>query len=182
MFAPPVSRFTVNKKTSKSPAPTPNLPSCFATGHQRRGLSFCPLQPTAKAMTRFIFFPSSPRTILGTSNGDDEVYLFPLRALLRARAPVSPPATCDCRPADNMLLATMSARQRISESRGAPAVPNHFGRVGSRRTNSHRFSSPAFPLYGYMYVNRNNTEQFQKVLNSNNSSLGEQLNNVKRLC
>ena len=33
-----------------------------------------------------------------------------------------------------------------------------------------------------MYVNSNNTEQFQKVLNSNNSSLGEQLNNVKRLC
>ena len=29
-------------------------------------------------MMRFNFFPSSPRVILGTSNGDDEVYLFPL--------------------------------------------------------------------------------------------------------
>ena len=29
-------------------------------------------------MMRFNFFPSSPRTILGTSNGDDEVYFFPL--------------------------------------------------------------------------------------------------------
>ena len=27
-------------------------------------------------MTRFNFFPSSPRAILGTSNVDDEVYLF----------------------------------------------------------------------------------------------------------
>ena len=43
------------------------------------------------------------------------------------------------------------ACQRVSESRGAPAVPHHFGRVGSRRTgcsNSHRFSSPAFPRLG----------------------------------
>ena len=31
-------------------------------------------------MTRFIFSSSSPRTILGMSNGDDEVYLFHLRA------------------------------------------------------------------------------------------------------
>ncbi len=49
------------------------------------------------------------------------------------------------------LLATEGAYQRITESRGAPAVPHHFGRVGSRRTgcsNSHRFSSPAFPRFG----------------------------------
>ena len=50
-------------------------------------------------MTRFNFFPSSPRAILGTSNGDDEVYLFPLEP---ARDPwhtarLSLPATCDCR-------------------------------------------------------------------------------------
>ena len=45
-----------------------------------------PLEPAhilgttaATAMTRFIFFPSSPSTSLGgTSNGDDEVYFFPL--------------------------------------------------------------------------------------------------------
>ena len=65
-------------------------------------------------MTRFIFPPSEPAS-------------DPWRT-----ARLSPPATCDCRPADNMLLATMSARQRVSESRGAPAVPYHFGRVGSR--------------------------------------------------
>ena len=36
-------------------------------------------------------------------------------------------------------------------TRGAPAVPHHFERVGSRRTgcsNSHRFSSPAIPRLG----------------------------------
>ena len=72
-------------------------------------------------MTRFILFPSSPRAILGTSNGDDEVYLFSLEP---ARDPwhtarLSVPATCHCRPADNMLLATSGARQRVSEYEGS---------------------------------------------------------------
>ena len=83
------------------------------------------------------FSPPNPRAILGTPPPEPQL--------------LSPPATCDCRPADNMLLATLGARQRVSESRGAPAVPHHFERVGSRRTgcsNSHRFSSPALPRLG----------------------------------
>ena len=47
-----------------------------------------------------------------------------------------------------MLLATEGAYQRISGSRGAPAVPHCAITVGSQRTGcsiSHRFSSPAFP-------------------------------------
>ena len=116
-------------------------------------------------VSRFTVNKKAPiHAILGTSNGDDEVYLFPLepardpwhtaRLSLPARRlepALSLPATCDCRPADNLLLATLGARQRVSESRGAPAVPHHFERVGSRRTgcsNSHRFSSPAFPRLG----------------------------------
>ena len=61
------------------------------------------------------------------------------------------PRPTDCRTLDDVLRATEGAYQRITESRGAPAVPHHFGRVGSRRTgcsNSHRFSSPAIPRLG----------------------------------
>ena len=61
------------------------------------------------------------------------------------------PRPTDCRTLDDVLRATEGAYQRITESRGAPAVPHHFERVGSRRTgcsNSHRFSSPAFPRFG----------------------------------
>ena len=81
-------------------------------------------------MTRFIFFPLEP-----------------------ARDPwhtarLSLPAAYDCRPADDMLLATEGAYQRISGTRGAPAVPHCEITVGSQRTGcstSHRFSSPAIP-------------------------------------
>ena len=71
-----------------------------------------------------------------TSNGDDEAYFFPL---VPARDPwhtarLNLPAACDCRPADDMLLATEGAYQRISGTRGAPAVPHCEITVGSQRT------------------------------------------------
>ena len=80
----------------------------------------------------------------------------PVRPVLgssyRARCPDSGlVAGTDGRADRRLLLATEGAYQRISESRGAPAVPHHLGRVGSQRTgcsNSHRFSSPAIPRFG----------------------------------
>ena len=116
---PPEDRRPIEGLTSK---PRPN---------SEPALSFfffeCRWTPTA----RFIFLPSA-----STSNGDDEAYFSPLEP---ARDPwhtarLNLPAACDCRPADDMLLATEGAYQRISGTRGAPAVPHCEITVGSQRT------------------------------------------------
>ena len=70
---------------------------------------------------RFIFLPSA---ILGTPPARDPWHT----------ARLSLPAACDCRPADNVPLATEGAYQRISGSRGAPAVPHCAITVGSHRS------------------------------------------------
>ena len=76
----------------------------------------------------------------------EDVYIFEVRpGTPPARDPwhtarLSLPATCDCRPADDMLLATEGAYQQILGSRGAPAVPHHFVRVGSQRTGCSKLS------------------------------------------
>ena len=56
---------------------------------------------------------------------------------------LSLPATCDCRTLKMtcyFVLATEGAYQRISGSRGAPAVPHHVERVGSQRTGCSKLS------------------------------------------
>ena len=97
---PPEDRRPIEGLTSK-PRPNSEVRTCpcflffpSATGHQRRGLSFCP-QPSLAHR--------APRDPWHTAR-------------------LNLPAACDFRPADDMLLATEGAYQRILGSRGAPAA------------------------------------------------------------
>jgi hypothetical protein len=124
----------------------PQLRTCLSfsflvpTGHHRRG-------------TRSTLLPFA-----STSHGDDEVYLFSsmsrrailgtLPACMRSLAPyrlsLSRHATCH----GGRLGGRLSTDLGIE---GAPAVPHHFVRVGSRSTgcsNSHRFSSRVSKRFG----------------------------------
>ena len=121
------------------------LPSANSNGDSAMmGLIFSPRARArslarATAMTRFIFSPSSPRAILGTPPPEPRL--------------LSPPATCDCRPAANMLLATLGGWAPVNgfrnrgERRPCPTAKQRWARgepVALTLTACHRFSSPAF--------------------------------------
>ena len=136
MFA--VSRFTVNKKAQ------------MFHSYSEIWL-FAP-----SVLCLVLLLTRKPRCLLVTALAPQLFRDLVVRSFCVSRFTVNKKAQvvrsfCVSRFTVNKKAQMLGARQRVSESRGAPAVPHHFERVGSRRTgcsNSHRYSSPAFPRLG----------------------------------